>query len=58
MPVIQHMGEKSSILSAAADLLQAIEAKDENAMAAAFKKAFKACESEPHDEAPSESEQE
>lgn len=47
----QFMGEKPSSIRAAADLIQAIENKDENAVADAFKKCFLECEKEPHEEA-------
>lgn len=57
MPITQHMGETSPLMSAASDLIKAIEAKDEKGVAAALQAAYDQCESsEPEAEEPSEQE--
>ena len=42
--------DEMMLLSAAEDLLKAIEDKDAKAVAMAFKEMFESCEKEPHDE--------
>lgn len=53
--ITQHLGEVPEGVKAASDLIKAIESKDEDAVLAAFTRMFKACEKQPHDEAPHES---
>jgi len=45
-------GESSSLEDAAADVLAAIDTRSPKDLAAALRRAFEACESEPHAEGP------